>query len=184
MRLRRRRRLAVWVIACLALIGFGVLARLLLFGHPSIEAHDLQLRVGTLDISAGPGDTILSAQGMAPGDVATGVFTVTNSSRTPFKYAMHHGAVSADSSALATALRLTIKTVGSSCDDFDGSVLYAGPLDGAAFGDGPAARDLAAATAEILCFRAELPVDTGNGLQGTAATVHLSFTGHREGATP
>lgn len=184
MTLRRRRRLAIWVIACLALIGFGVSARLLLFGHLSIGAHDLQLRVATLDISAGPGDTILSAQGMAPGDVAIGVFTVTNSSRTSFKYAMLHGPISAESSALATALRLTIKTVGSSCADFDGSILYAGPLGGAAFGDGPRARDLAGATAEILCFRAELPIGTGNGLQGTAAVVHLSFMGRRDGATP
>lgn len=172
--MNRRRRLAAWAISALALVGFGVLVRFLLYGYPSTEAHDLYLQVATLEVSSGPGDTMLSNRGMAPGDVATGVLTVTNSSRTPFKYAVHHGAISPDSVALATALRLTIKTVGSSCHDFNGSLLYAGPLSEAAFGDGPAARDLAGATAEILCLRAELPLEAGNGLQGTSATVRLS----------
>ena len=180
----RRRRLSAWVIAILALVGLGVLARLFLIGQPSTEAHDLQLQIATLEVSDGPGDAILSAQGMAPGDVATGVFTVTNSSRRSFTYAMDHGTISADGAALGAALRLTIRSVGSSCADFDGSVLYAGPLDEAAFGDGPAGRDLAGATADILCFRAELPIEAGNGLQGTATTVRLSFAAHQNGGTP
>lgn len=179
-----RRRVGAWVIAILALIGLGVLARLFLFGHPSAEALDLRLQVPTLDLSTGPGDAILSAQGMAPGDVASGVFTVTNSSRQTFTYAMHHGSTPADGAALGAALRLTIRTVGSSCADFDGSVLYKGPLDEAAFGDGSTGRALAGASADILCFRAELPIDSGNGLQGTATSVRLSFSAHQDGSTP
>ena len=161
-----------------------MLARLFIYDRPSAAAHDLQLQIATLDLSTGPGDAILSAQGMAPGDVATGVFTVTNSSRGSFTYAMHHGTISAGGAALGAALRLTIRTVGSSCPDFDGSVLYAGQLDKATFGDGPTARVLAGATADILCFRAELPIEVGNGLQGMATTVHLSFAAHQGGGTP
>ena len=180
----RRRRLAAWVLAVLALVGLGVLARLLLFSHYTTEAHDLQLQIATLDVSAGPGIAIVTAQDMAPGDVASAVFTVTNSSRTSFTYAMNHGAVSADGAPLGAALRLTIRAVGSSCADFDGSVLYTGPFDEAAFGDGSAGRELGAASADILCFRAELPIDAGNELQGTTSTVRLSFAAHQVGSAP
>jgi hypothetical protein len=179
-----RRRLGVWVVAILAFVGLGLLARLFVFDRPSTEAHDLTLQVATLDVSAGPGDAILTAQGMAPGDVATGVFTVTNSSRGPLTYTMHHGTISADRAALGAALQLTIRAVGSSCADFDGAVLYAGPLDEATFGDGPTVRDLAGATADILCFRAALPIEAGNGLQGTATAVRLSFAAYQVGGTP
>jgi hypothetical protein len=179
-----RRRLMAWVVIALALIGLGVLAWFLLLVRPSIEAHDLRLRAATIDVSEGPGDTNLSAEGMAPGDVATGVLTVSNSSRTSFKYAMHHGAISADSTALASALRLTITTGGTSCQDAGSSVVYDGPLSEAAFGDGGSARDLAAASAETLCFKAELPVETGNRVQGSTAVVRLSFAGYPDGATP
>jgi hypothetical protein len=183
MTIQRRRQLA-WVVIALALLGLGLSAWFLLVVRPSIEAHDLLMRAATIDVSTGPGDTNLSAEGMAPGDVATGVLTVTNSSRASFKYAMHHGAISADSSALASALRLTITTGGSSCQDTDGSVIYDGPLADAAIGDGPTARDLAPATSETLCFKAELPVDTGNRVQGSTAIVRLSFAGYPDGATP
>jgi hypothetical protein len=180
----RRRRLAAWVLAVFALVGLGLLARLLVFGHATTEAHDLQLQIATLDVSAGPGVAILSAQDMAPGDVASAVFTVTNSSRTSFTYAMNHGTVSANGATLGAALRLTIRAVGSSCADFDGSVLYTGPFDEAAFGDDSAGREVAAASADILCFRAELPIDAGNDLQGAASTVRLAFAAHQVGGAP
>jgi hypothetical protein len=97
---------------------------------------------------------------------------------------MSRGAVSVDGSALAAALVLTIKTIGSSCEDQDGTTLFDGPLDAADVGSEGNGRPLAAATAEILCLRVELPRDTDNKLQGAAATISLTFGSTRQAAVP
>ena len=76
---------------------------------------------------------------------------------------------------LAAELLFTVRTVGSSCADFDGTSLFEGPLDEASFGMDGSGRPLPAATAEILCFRAALPLDAANAVQGAATTVTLSF---------
>jgi hypothetical protein len=96
---------------------------------------------------------------------------------------MNPGLVTTGGAALAAALVLTIKTVGSSCADFDGITLFDGQLDKAAFGNEANGRPLAPATAEILCFRAALPIDTGNALQGRSTTIALSFGADLQGPT-
>jgi hypothetical protein len=154
-------------------IGFGLS---LLIVHPSPQATIPQLAGPTLDLGLGSGSTTLSAGNMAPGDTIERSMTITNSSGQAITYTMRHGAISESSAPLAAELQLTIKTVGSSCDDFDGTTLFLGPLDQAAFGDASNAQDLAAASAAILCFRVALPVSAGNDVQGASATVPLSFT--------
>jgi hypothetical protein len=96
-------------------------------------------------------------------------------------YAMSSGPVAAAESPLAEALLLTVRTIGSSCADADGAILYDGPLADAALGSSRSGRSLAAATAEILCFRALLPLDSGNALQGADATVSLTFVASSPG---
>jgi hypothetical protein len=81
-------------------------------------------------------------------------------------------------------LLLTVKSVGSSCAAFDGETLYDGTLDAATIASADAGRSLPAASAEILCFRAFLPEDTGNDAQGGATTVTLAFAASDPASTP
>lgn len=170
----RERRLAAFTILGLIVVCIWLGANAVMSGWRS--GDDLRrLEISSIDLATGARDATLSARGMAPGDAVTAAITVANSGRRPMTYAMSRGLVSAGGAALATALTLTIKTVGSSCADFDGTTLFDGPLDEAAFGSEANGRPLPAATAEILCFRIGLPFDTGNALQGAATTVTLSF---------
>jgi hypothetical protein len=139
------------------------------------RADDATLAISSLDLGSGTRVATLSAHNMAPGDRVTTALTVVNSSDRPVSYAMRAELGPADGAPLAAALILTIKTVGSSCARFDGTTLFGGSLAEAAVGREGGGRPLLAATAEILCFRTELPADTGNALQLTATTVTLTF---------
>ena len=87
----------------------------------------------------------------------------------------------ADGKNLATQMTLTIKTLGTSCAAFDGTDVYAtASLGSAAFGSATAGADsgdraLAAAASETLCFRASLPLATGNPYQGAVTTTTFTF---------
>jgi len=165
-------------LGSLAILGLGVLGLGLGYNAHSLSpsaGNPARLETASVELSTGTGDATLSARGMGPGDAVTAAITVSNSGRSPMTYGMSRALVSASGAALASALVLTIKTVGSSCADFDGVTLFNGPLNEAAFGSAAYGRPLPAATAEILCFRTALPFGTGNALQGSATTVTLTF---------
>ena len=179
----RARRLAAlslvaFVVVCLGLAWNAMTGALRAGG----EDDPRRLEVSSIDLSGGKQDAILSARDMLPGDAVTAAVTVANSGRQPMTYGMSHGPMSADGARLSAALVLTIRTVGSSCADHDGVILFEGPLDQAAFGAGGDARPLPPATAEILCFRIALPVGADNELQRAATTVSLSFGARRQAA--
>ena len=165
----------------LAIIGLGIfgigVAYNAVTAQPRRLLHDHPVTIGTaaIELTTGSGTATLSAANMAPGDVVSAAITITNSGREAMAYGMRAGDISTGSKALATALILTVRTVGSSCADFDGTILYEGPLGAATFGQDGDSRPLAGATADILCFRALLPVDTGDALQGAATSVTLMF---------
>jgi hypothetical protein len=133
------------------------------------------LETSSIDLTSGGGDATLSASNMVPGDAVTAAITMTNSGSRPMTYSMSSALASAGGEALSAALVLTVKTVGSSCADFDGTTLFDGPLAAAGFGSQDNGRPLPGATAEILCFRASLPQATGNALQGKATAVTFTF---------
>ena len=136
---------------------------------------DRKLHVSTLDLTGERRAAVLSGEGMIPGDEVDGALTLANPGSSSLTYRMVHGLVATEDT-LAAALVLEIRTIGRSCDDFDGSVLYQGPISAATFGHPPQQpRALAAASAEILCFRAQLPLDAGNALQGAATSVSFRF---------
>jgi hypothetical protein len=168
-------------IVGLGILCFGLGSRALMSGAvPSTGDDPLRLETSSIELSTGSGVATLSAHGMAPGDTAAAVMTIANSSRAPMAYGMSIALVSAGGAALARGLVLTIRTVGSSCADFNGTTLFDGPLDEAAIGSEADGRLLPAATAEILCFRVALPIETGDSLQDAATTVTLAF---RAGST-
>jgi|SRR5450759_264377 hypothetical protein len=93
---------------------------------------------------------------------------------------MTSASTNADAKGLMNQLTLTVKTLGTSCALFDGTSLYTGALASAAVGDptqGAQAGDrtLAAAGSESLCFRATLPLATGNAYQNATTTTTFTF---------
>jgi hypothetical protein len=152
-------------------------------GRPSDGGGRSGLRISSIDLATGTRDAVLSASDMMPGDQVTAEVTVVNSGSRAVTYTMRRGVSLVGGDALSAALTLTVKTVGSSCADFDGTTLYDGPLDSATLERDGSSRPLPAATAEILCFRVVLPPDVGNGSQGIAATVRLVFAPTAAAAT-
>jgi spore coat-associated protein N len=123
---------------------------------------------------------------MVPGDSSTQAMTIANDGTADLRYAMS----SLASNALGDTLTLTVKTEGTDCATFDGTtVLAATALDGAAIGnpaqgDDGGDRSLSAATSEVLCFRVELPLATGNSLQGTSSSVTFTFDAEQTANNP
>jgi hypothetical protein len=179
----RSRRIAIPTIVGLSAVfvalGWNALAAC---SRPA-AAEAPPLQISSFDLEAGTRMAILSATNMVPGDETAAAVTVVNSSDRAMTYTMTRGDVAAGGAALSAALVLTIRTIGSSCADRDGSVLFDGPLDAAAIGSAEDARPLAAATAEILCFRATLPLESDDGHQGLATSVALIFTASRPEAS-
>jgi hypothetical protein len=158
-------------VVCLALGSYIVMS-----GPRPGDAGDLRhFEISSIDLTTGARDASFSAIDMVPGDAVMAAITVANPGRRPMTYRLSRSLVSASEGVLS-ALILTIRTIGSSCADFDGTVLYEGRLDEAAFGSERYGRPLPGATAEILCFRTVLPRAVDNRLQGAAATISLTFT--------
>jgi hypothetical protein len=142
----------------------------------------------TIALSLNPTSALITYSTMQPGDSVTNSIVVTNSGNATLRYAISSSATNADGKALKDQLTLTIKTIdvttpGTPCDNFDGTQLYTGDLDstagklvgdntqGAQAGD----RSLSSSTNETLCFRASLPLATGNTYQGATTTATFTF---------
>lgn len=144
---------------------------------------------GTVDISTSPTSALVSYSTMAPGDSTTQSLTVTNGGTLALRYAISSSATNADSKALKDALSLVIKTVdvttpGTPCDNFDGTQLSSGDLDGtngklvgdSAQGSHTGDRTLSASGSDTLCFRASLGSSTGNAYQNATTTATFTFS--------
>jgi hypothetical protein len=143
---------------------------------------------GTVDISTSPASALFSVSAMMPGDVTTQPLTVSNSGNAQLRYAVSASATDPDGKALKDQLSLMIKTVdvttpGTPCDNFDGTQLYSGDLDGTtgalvgsnAQGAQAGDRVLDGSASEVLCFRVSLPLATGNAAQGAATVATFTF---------
>jgi len=145
-------------------------------------------QTGNIDISTSPASALFTVSAMMPGDSVTQPLTVNNDGSAELRYAISASATDPDGNALKDQLTLTIKTVDSTtpgvpCDDFDGTQLYSGDLDGttgALIGDnsqGAQAGDrvIAASSNEVLCFQVSLPLSAGNGAQNAATDATFTF---------
>ena len=143
---------------------------------------------GNIDISTSPTSSLVTFSGMMPGDVTTQALTVSNAGSGQLRYAISASATNADAKALKDQLVMTINTVdvttpGTPCDDFDGTQLYTGDLDGTAgvlvgsSAQGAQAGDrvLDASNNEVLCFRVSLPLSATNAVQSAATTATFTF---------
>jgi hypothetical protein len=143
---------------------------------------------GSVDISTSPATALVTYSAMAPGDSTTQSLVVSNTGTLQLRYAISASATNTDSLGLKDQLTLTIKTIdvttpGTPCDNFDGTQLYTGDVDGSAgklVGDNAQGADtgdrtLNAAASETLCFRVSLPLRTGNSFQGATTTATFTF---------
>lgn len=140
---------------------------------------------GTVDITSSPA-VAFTVSNMLPGDSNTQPLTIANAGSAQFRYAMTTTATT----ALGTALQLTVKTLGTGCATFDGtSVLAATTLNGALIGDTTPGDDtgdrvLNGATNEVLCFRVSLPGGTLNAIQGLTSAVTFTFDAEQVANNP
>jgi hypothetical protein len=117
---------------------------------------------------------------MMPGDVINGTLVVSNTGTGALRYAMSSSSTNTDSKGLAAQMTLAIKTIGTGCTNFDGTSVYSGALGSALFGSSTAGADtgdrsLAAGLNETLCFRASLPIASGNAYQAATTTTTFTF---------
>ncbi len=140
---------------------------------------------GTIDITSTP-TVAFTVTSMVPGDTNTQALTIANAGTAALRYALS----SLATNTLGDTLTLTIRTQGTSCAAFDGTVVLAATaLDGAAVGSPTQGaqtgdRDLAAAASEVLCFRVSLPLATGNTLQGQSSSVTFTFDAEQSANNP
>jgi len=142
-----------------------------------------------IDLTITPTTALVSFSGMMPGDQVTEDMVVTNAAGSEdLRYAISATADNTDGKGLKDQLVLTVNTVdvttpGTPCDNFDGTQLYTGDLDGATgdiVGDNTQGsqagdRSLAPAAAETLCFRVVLPSSTGNAYASASTTATFTF---------
>lgn len=145
--------------------------------------------VGSVDLTASPSSALVTFSGMMPGDKSTGALTVSNSGTAALRYAITSAATNADAKNLRDQLALVIRTVdvttpASPCNDFDGTQLYTGDLDGTtgalvgstAQGADAGDRTLAASANEVLCFRVTLPSTTTSTYASAATTATFTLS--------
>jgi spore coat-associated protein N len=185
----RRRRVLIALMVMLALASFGATAgSLALFTDTAtVAANDFT--AGAIDIAAAPASAMISYSPMMPGDSVTGTLTVSNAGSAQLRYAMTTVTTNPDGKGLNAAIALEIRTQGTSCAAFDGVSLYSGTLAAAAMGNVAAGdqagdRTLNGGTGEVLCFRASLPIGTGNGYQAATTTATFTFEAEQTANNP
>jgi hypothetical protein len=171
---RGRRRLAG--LLGLALVsgslGAGALSLALFTDSQAVTGN--AFTTGTIDISTTPATALFSVAAMMPGDTSSQSIVVNNAGTGALRYAISTAVVTGP--ALAGQLLLDIYA-GATCT---GTPLFSGALGTAALGSnvqGSQAGDraLAGGTNESLCFKATLPLATGNSFQGTSTNVTFTF---------
>ncbi len=194
---QQRRRLAATALAltCFAsVMTVGVLA--VFTDQETVGAN--AFTSGTVDISTNPASAAVSFTNMLPGDQVTDDLVVTNAAGSAnSRYSMSSTATNVDAKGLKDQLVLTVKTVdlttpGTPCDNFDGTQLYTGDLDGttgaiigsSAQGAQAGDRTLAVSATETLCFRVALPLSTGNAFKSAASTATFTFDAEQTANNP
>lgn len=171
---RGRRRLAG--LLGLALVsgslGAGALSLALFTDSQAVTGN--AFTTGTIDISTTPATALFSVSAMMPGDTSSQSIVVSNAGTGALRYAISTAVVTGP--ALAGQLLLDIYA-GATCT---GTPLYSGALGSTALGSnvqGAQAGDraLAGGTNESLCFKATLPLATGNSFQNTSTNVTFTF---------
>jgi hypothetical protein len=188
---RRRRRLILLATLTTSLFISSIIAvggSLAMFtSTPTLAGN--AFTTGTVVLGLNPASALLTSANMMPGDSVAGSLVVSNTGTAQLRYAMTSASTNADGKSLMTQISLTVKTLGTSCAAFDGTSLFSGALNVAAFGNptqgaNAGDRTLNAAATETLCFQANLPLASGNAFQGAATTTTFTFSAEQTANNP
>jgi hypothetical protein len=185
LRQRRRAVALIWLVAA-ALATGGLAMSLAVFARQA--AVDQTFSVGTISLGVAPAGTLITFNGMVPGNQVEGALTIQNDGTGDLRYAMTTVATDPDSKHLRDALQLQVeRTTG--CGGPVLEVLYDGPIATASFGDpgtgsDPGDRTLGSGLSEVLCFRATLPPGADSQLQGATTTATLTFAAEQVSGNP
>ncbi len=181
-RARRHQRRGAFglLLAALTIVSLGATVTSLALFTDQKTVTGNTFTAGTIVLGVSPATALLTATALMPGDNINGTLVVSNSGTGALRYAMSSSSTNADGKNLATQMTLAVKTIGTGCANFDGTSVYSGSLASSAFGSAtagadPGDRSLAAGANETLCFRASLPLATGNTYQGAATTTTFTF---------
>ncbi|MEI8333594.1 MAG: hypothetical protein WCH74_07045 [Chloroflexota bacterium] len=185
-RLRGRVVAFALVMAAAAVGGGGVSSLAAYTSAGPVPANGFSSGSLTLGSSSG---VAFSAAGLTPASPVASTLGVTNPGSLELRYAVAVGSVSG-STALASALLLTITAGTASGGTCTGTQLYAGPLVGGASGaligtvaqgGGSGERTIAAGGSETLCFAVSAPATAP---QGATAGVVLAFAAEQTKSNP
>ena len=200
--MRRRRRQLIgllFVAATVATIGAGSFSLAIFTSTATVGAN--AFTTGTIVLGVAPATAIFTSASMMPGDsvpaaVAGQAVTVSNTGTGALRYAISGTSTDADSKHLNTQLLITVRqpdgNAGSSCTLMTGTQLFSAvvttagvnmvgdPTQGNQAGD----RALAAGTNETLCFKASLPIGTGNAFQAATSTYAFTFAAEQTANNP
>jgi hypothetical protein len=180
---RRRRRLAT--LLGLALVsgslGAGALSLAIFTDSQAVTGN--AFATGTVDISTTPATALFNVTAMMPGDSSSQTIQVNNAGSGALRYAISTSVVTGP--ALAGQIQLDVYA-GATCS---GTALYSGVLGSAAVGSsaqGASAGDrtLVGLANETLCFKATLPLATGNSFKNTSTDVTFTFDAEQTANNP
>lgn len=186
--LGRRRAMVLVLAASALLVGGGVASSLAIFSDTETVGGNA-FTTASIQLTATPASALLTAAALLPGDTVNGSLVMSNPGSAQLRYALTTSATNADGLGLAAQLGLVVRELGTSCAAFDGTVVYSGAINAAAFGSPSAGaqagdRVLAGAASETLCFRASLPLATGNAFQNAATTATFTFDAEQTANNP
>jgi len=167
----------------LAMVSVGAGAFSLALFTSSADVTTNTFTTGTIVIGTSPTTALISYSDMLPGDSVTAALTVSNTGTGQLRYAMTSASTNADSKALRDQMTLVVKTKDTDtagCGNWNGTQLFNGALSAAAFGDVTSGaqsgdRPVDSGSSEVLCFRATLPIGTGDAFQSATTTTTFTF---------
>jgi len=198
---KRRRRIVAMLLVALTAGTIGATSFSLAIFTSTATVGSNAFTTGTIILGVAPASAIFTSANMMPGDaVPAGVpgqaVTVSNTGTAALRYAISGLSTDADNKHLNTQLLIIVRqpdgNAGSSCTLMTGNSLFnavvstAGlnmvgdPTQGNQAGD----RTLAAGTSETLCFKASLPIGTGNAYQAATSTYTFTFQAEQTANNP
>jgi hypothetical protein len=135
--------------------------------------------------------------GLTPGDTVRGRHLIANGQGQALRYSLSSVSNDDDRKGVRDVMQVAIRTAdpasgkAATCEAFDGTTLYDGPLGAATagFGDvtmGGQAGDrlLASGQSETLCFEISLPGATGNEYQGATTATAWTIATEQQAGNP
>jgi len=182
-RRQRRRRGLIALLLGLSLLTLGTGAFSLAV-FTSTDAASAEFTTGTIILEASPA-TLFQVDGILPGDSGSATLTVANDGTGDLRYAMTSSSTGGPT-GLAGELDLTIQV--GACPSA-GATLYAGSLNGAAFGlpaQGPDTDDqeIVSGGSQDLCFSWDLPLSTDTAFQDSTTTTTFTFEAEQVANNP